>query len=174
MLLAYVDVRPLFYLAGLLVVVILPAILILCSQTRLKKPRLITLLFLAYTSLFAFLLYGPLIHYQETQTHPMTWEIVDPPTRYTRETQIRLRFVQSPSYQMTHHNTELAQHLLQLDQETVPVTFSVSKAYFFFYGGHSVLAIADQRVTMTRFDSFGSRFTQRDSTIPKTSDFPFY
>ncbi len=143
-LLAYIDTRPLIFVAGWLLV-----LLIWLGARKIRGyrgPMLLSAvaIHLGYGGLFILLAtgWGPFVDQKEVRTMPMQWQIrEESPTeagrismegmaeKYASDPQIILQFVSHPNHRLNMFSKDLASHLQALQQDTIPVTFEITRDY---------------------------------------------
>ena len=131
MILAYIDLRPFIFLAGLPLFTL--ATVLIC---RLLRPHANVLkLFLIAPLIFtvAFILFltgfGPFVGQESTQEHMMTWTIIPAPANRDLEPEILLTFEEYPEHSIGVFSNDLAEHLKTHSEERVKVVFAVTTDY---------------------------------------------
>ena len=146
-LLAYIDTRPLTFAVGWLLVLLL---WLGARKIRgYRGPMLLSAvaIHLGYGGLFILLAtgWGPFVDQQEVRTMPMQWQIrEESPTEADRismegmagmaeenvsDPQVILQFVSHPNHRLNMFSKDLASHLQALQQDTIPVTFEITRDY---------------------------------------------
>ena len=143
-LLAYIDTRPLIFVAGWLLVLLL---WLGARKIRgYRGPMLLSAvaIHLGYGGLFILLAtgWGPYVNQKEVRTMPMQWQIrEESPTEAGRikmegmaeenvsAPQVILQFVSHPNHRLNMFSKDLASHLQALEQYTISVTFEVTRDY---------------------------------------------
>ena len=143
-LLAYIDTRPLIFVAGWLLVLLL---WLGARKIRgYRGPMLLSAvaIHLGYGGLFILLAtgWGPFVDQKEVRTMPMQWQIrEESPTaagrismegmaeKYASDPQIILQFVSHPNHRLNMFSKDLASHLQALEQDTISVTFEITRDY---------------------------------------------
>ncbi len=146
-LLAYIDTRPLIFVAGWLLVLLL---WLGARKIRgYRGPMLLSAvaIHLGYGGLFILLAtgWGPFVDQKEVRTMPMQWQIrEESPTEADRismegmagmaeenvsDPQVILQFVSHPNHRLNMFSKDLASHLQALEQDTIPVTFEITRDY---------------------------------------------
>ena len=143
-LLAYIDTRPLIFVAGWLLVLLL---WLGARKIRgYRGPMLLSAvaIHLGYGGLFILLAtsWGPYVNQKEVRTMPMQWQIHEEgPTEAGRismegmaeenasDPQIILQFVSHPNHRLNMFSKDLASHLQALEQDTIPVSFEITRNY---------------------------------------------
>ncbi len=135
---AYVDIRPILFLIGLPVFVLLWLFVYRCMEpkkpnSRIKTPIEETILvaLLAYTFLFVFFLtgFGPFIDQTELREYLMTWEIKPIPSQGMKESEVVLSFVDFPGYHLGEYSDQLANHLRKTGKKQVKVVLKLTSDY---------------------------------------------
>lgn len=140
-LLAYIDTRPLIFVAGWLLVLLL---WLGARKIRgYRGPMLLSAvaIHLGYGGLFILLVtgWGPYVNQKEVRTMPMQWQIrEESPTEAGRikmegmaeenvsAPQVILQFVSHPNHRLNMFSKDLASHLQALEQDTISVTFEIT------------------------------------------------
>ena len=143
-LLAYIDTRPLIFVAGWLLVLLL---WLGARKIRgYRGPMLLSAvaIHLGYGGLFILLAtgWGPFVDQKEVRTMPMQWQIREEnPTEAGRismegmaeknasDPQIILQFVSHPNHRLNMFSKDLASHLQALEQDIISVTFEITRDY---------------------------------------------
>ena len=146
-LLAYIDTRPLIFVAGWLLVLLL---WLGARKIRgYRGPMLLSAvaIHLGYGGLFILLAtgWGPFVDQKEVRTMPMQWQIrEESPTEAGRismegmagiteenasDPQVILQFVSHPNHRLNMFSKDLAGHLQALEQDTISVTFEITRDY---------------------------------------------
>ena len=146
-LLAYIDTRPLIFVAGWLLVLLL---WLGARKIRgYRGPMLLSAvaIHLGYGGLFILLAtgWGPFVDQKEVRTMPMQWQIrEESPTEADRismegmagmaeenvsDPQVILQFVSHPNHRLNMFSKDLASHLQALEQDTISVTFEITRDY---------------------------------------------
>ena len=146
-LLAYIDTRPLIFVAGWLLV-----LLLWLGARKIRGYRGSMLLsavaiHLSYGGLFILLAtgWGPFVDQKEVRTMPMQWQIrEESPTEGGRISmpgmtgiaeenasapQVILQFVSHPNHRLNMFSKDLASHLQALQQDTISATFEITRDY---------------------------------------------
>jgi len=146
-LLAYIDTRPLIFVAGWLLVLLL---WLGARKIRgYRGPMLLSAvaIHLSYGGLFILLAtgWGPFVDQKEVRTMPMQWQIrEESPTEGGRISmpgmtgiaeenasapQVILQFVSHPNHRLNMFSKDLASHLQALQQDTISATFEITRDY---------------------------------------------
>jgi hypothetical protein len=138
-LLAYIDIRPFFFIGGLPLFVGLSLLVCRAAKTKLKKAKVAFLSAILFTGFFTLFLtgFGPFVDQKETRDYLMTWEIRPNPSNGMKESEIVLRFVDFPGHFIGNHSDELASHLRESGQQPVKVVFKVTSDYGRVRGFHA-------------------------------------
>ena len=135
--LAYVDVRPLLFLGGLPVFLLL--FVGVWQGCRLPGGwgRASLVGTAAWASLFAlfFTELGPFVGQRRAVQHRMAWEVR--PSSEGAEPLVELTFVQDPSHFIAIASEELAEHLERRGEAEVEVRFEVTSDYGHVRGYHA-------------------------------------
>ena len=147
LLLAYIDTRPLIFVAGWLLILLL---WLGARKIRgYRGPMLLSAvaIHLGYGGLFILLAtgWGPFVDQKEVRTMPMQWQIrEESPTESDRismegmagmaeenvsDPQVILQFVSHPNHRLNMFSKDLASHLQALEQDTISVTFEITRDY---------------------------------------------
>ena len=137
-LLAYIDTRPLIFVAGWLLVLLL---WLGARKIRgYRGPMLLSAvaIHLGYGGLFILLAtgWGPFVDQKEVRTMPMQWQIREESPREAdrismegmegmeeenvSDPQVILQFVSHPNHRLNMFSKDLASHLQGLEQDTIP------------------------------------------------------
>jgi len=140
-LLAYIDTRPLIFVAGWLLVLLL---WLGARKIRgYRGPMLLSAvaIHLGYGGLFILLAtgWGPFVDQKEVRTMAMQWQIREEgPTaagrtgiaeENTSDPKVILQFVSHPNHRLNMFSKDLASHLQTLEQDTISVTFEITRDY---------------------------------------------
>ncbi len=130
-LLAYIDVRPLWFIGGLPLFIGLSMLLCWLAKARFKKSNATLFSALLFTVLFTFFLtgFGPFVDQKEVREYTMTWETKPRPSNGLKESEVVLTFVDFPSHFIGDYSDELAAHLQTQGQQSVKVVFEVISDY---------------------------------------------
>lgn len=130
-LLAYIDVRPLLFLAGLPLFIVLTISVCKLIGAKVNRGRAALISSLVFTGLFAFFVtgFGPFVDQKESREYLMTWEIKPPPSEDVSESEVVFSFVDYPDHYFAEYSDELAAHLRSTGQAEVKVVFEVTSDY---------------------------------------------
>lgn len=124
--LAYVDVRPMLYLAGLALALLLGVLFSRVILKRRHSGRVAAGAAVSWSVLFTLFLtaYGPFIGRTEVVEHRLTWT-VEPGGAAV----VELSFVDHPGNHLWEQSAELLAHLKALGEPTVLGRFRVTRDY---------------------------------------------
>ncbi|HCQ84386.1 MAG TPA: hypothetical protein DIV36_07205, partial [Verrucomicrobiales bacterium] len=143
-LLAYIDTRPLIFVAGWLLILLL---WLGARKIRgYRGPMLLSAvaIHLGYGGLFILLAtgWGSFVDQKEVRTMPIQWQIREEgPTaagrtgmagiaeENTSDPEVILQFVSHPNHRLNMFSKDLASHLQALEQDTISVTFEITRDY---------------------------------------------
>jgi hypothetical protein len=108
--LAYVDVRPFLFLAGLPIFILLTILGCRLARAKVSKGKVALISSLLFTGLFAFFLtgFGPFVDQPEMREYMMTWEAKPPPSDGMGESEVVLSFVDYPDHYIGEYSDESA------------------------------------------------------------------
>lgn len=144
LLLAYIDMRPLIFVAGWLLVLLLWLGAHKMRGYRGPMLRSGVAIHLGYGGLFIILATGwvPFVDQKEVRTMPMQWQIREESSTKTdmagvtgiaeenaSAQQIILQIVSHPNHRLSMFSKDLASLLQALEEDTIPVTFEITRAY---------------------------------------------
>ena len=138
LLLAYIDMRPLIFVAGWLLVLLLWLGAHKMRGYRGPMLRSRVAIHLGYGGLFIILATGwvPFVDQKEVRTMPMQWQIREESSTKTgiaeenaSAQQIILQIVSHPNHRLSMFSKDLASLLQALEQDTIPVTFEITRDY---------------------------------------------
>lgn len=137
--LAYIDVRPFLFLAGLPLFILLPLLVCRMARAKAKKVKVALIASLVFTGLFAIFLtgFGPFVDQKETREYSMTWEVKPASSDEMKEPEVILSFVDFPGHFIGEHSHELAGHLRAKGEAEVKVGFEVTSDYGKVRGFHA-------------------------------------
>jgi hypothetical protein len=135
MVLAYFDLRPFWFLGGMLVVVLLALGLRSWLGPRWSRGRAVAVAMLVYTTAFGLFLteYGPFVGRKLRKEFRMSWR-VEPvvsegvPQGF-KQPGVRLEFVDFPGHVAVILSNDLLDHLQRQPTGPVPVVFEVTYDY---------------------------------------------
>ena len=188
-LLAYIDTRPLIFVAGWLLVLLL---WLGARKIRgYRGPMLLSAvaIHLGYGGLFILLAtgWGPFVDQKEVRTMPMQWQIrEESPTEADRismegmaeenvsDPQVILQFVSHPNHRLNMFSKDLASHLQALEQDTISVTFEITRDYGRMRG-FSTLDIAGLKqwdTSRSFYEVSGGRSDESENSDPWDASSP--
>jgi hypothetical protein len=129
--LAYVDVRPFLFLAGLPIFILLTILGRRLARAKVSKGKAALISSMVFTGLFAFFLtgFGPFVDQPEIREYMVTWEIKPPASDGMGESEVVLSFVDYPDHYIGEYSDELAEHLRANGKKQVKVVFRVRSDY---------------------------------------------
>ena len=191
-LLAYIDTRPLIFVAGWLLVLLL---WLGARKIRgYRGPMLLSAvaIHLGYGGLFILLAtgWGPFVDQKEVRTMPMQWQIrEESPTEADRismegmagmaeenvsDPQVILQFVSHPNHRLSMFSKDLASHLQALEQDIISVTFEITRDYGRMRG-FSTLDIAGLKqwdASRSFYEVSGGRSDESENSDPWDASSP--
>ena len=146
MILAYVDVRPILFILGVLVLLIGASIYCRVKKKRGKFGKIFGLSFCVCTALFTFFLteIGPFIGQRDTREFIMTWKLVEEENSNYDQPHVRLEYKNFPGHRIGHYSQELLDHLEAQGTDEIKAVFSTVADYG-KVRGYSALSIAGLR-----------------------------
>ena len=108
--LAYIDIRPLLFLAGLPIFILFTILGCRVMRSTVGKGKAAFIAAVVFAGLFGFFLtgFGPFVDQIATREYMMTWEIKPPPTHGTQESEVILSFVDFPNHYIGRYSDQLA------------------------------------------------------------------
>jgi hypothetical protein len=130
-LLAYTDIRPILFLAGLPLFIGLAVLVCSITGAKFQKRKVALFSSLLFVGLFTFFLTGagPFVDQKETREYWMTWEIKPGPSQGMKESEVVLSFVDFPGHYIGIYSDQLAAHLPTLVSKKVKVVFEITSDY---------------------------------------------
>lgn len=130
-LLAFLDIRPYLFIAGLPVFVGLALVVSRAARSRFKNQNVILLSGALFAALFTVFLtsVGPFVDQRETREYVMAWKIEPGIEDGRKEIEIVLTFVDFPDHFIGEYSDELANHLRTRGEAEVKVVFDVTSDY---------------------------------------------
>ena len=157
MILAYVDVRPILFILGLLVLLL--GVYIFCRNKKKKDKfrKIFGLSFIAYVGLFTFFLteIGPFIGQLDTREFIMTWRLVEEEYSSFDQPHVVLEFKDFPGNKIGHYSQKLFDHLNAQGTNEIEVIFSTVSDYGSIRG-YSAESIAGLREWSSEFSYGGT------------------
>lgn len=127
--LAYIDVRPVLYLGGLALVLLLGLLFSAVVMKGARKGRVMFAATAAWTVLFTIFLteFGPFVGQVEVVEHRLAWTVASEGPGSTAV--VELSFTDHPGHHLWEPSAELAAHLEALGEATVVGRFRVTRDY---------------------------------------------
>jgi len=131
MILAYVDVTPILFILGVLVLLLVVYIFCRIKKKKDKFRKIFGLSFCAYVGLFTFFLteIGPFVGQRDTREFIMTWKLVEEENSYYDQPHVRLEYKDFPGHRIGHYSQELLDHLEAQGTNEIEVIFSTVSDY---------------------------------------------
>ena len=131
MILAYVDVRPILFILGVLVLLLGVYIFCRIKKKKDKFGKIFGLSFCAYVGLFTFFLteIGPFVGHRDTREFIMTWKLVEEENSNYDQPHVRLEYKDFPGHRIGHYSQELLDHLEAQGTIEIEVIFSTVSDY---------------------------------------------
>ena len=131
MILAYVDVTPILFILGVLVLLLVVYIFCRIKKKKDKFGKIFGLSFCAYVGLFTFFLteIGPFVGQRDTKEFIMTWKLVEEENSNYDQPHVRLEFKDFPGNRIGHYSKELFNHLEAQGTDKIKAVFSTVSDY---------------------------------------------
>ena len=131
MILAYVDLRPILFILGVLVLLLGVYIFCRIKKKKDKFRKIFGLSFCAYVGLFTFFLteIGPFIGQRDTREFIMTWKLVEEENSNYDQPHVRLEYKDFPGHRIGHYSQELLDHLEAQGTDEIKAVFSTVADY---------------------------------------------
>ena len=131
MILAYVDIRPILFILGVLVLLLVVYIFCRIKKKKDKFGKIFGLSFCAYVGLFTFFLteISPFIGQRDTREFIMTWKLVEEENSNYDQPHVRLEYQDFPGHRIGHYSQELLDHLEAQGTNEIEVIFSTVSDY---------------------------------------------
>jgi len=131
MLLSYIDLRPLLFVGGLPVFVLLAVLISRFVRVKTHTAWVATLAGLAFTAMFIFFLteYGPFLGIKQTRLVQMHWGIKPGLQEGFKEPEVELHFQDYPGCYVGEHSHELAEHLRAGSAVLIQVEMEITYDY---------------------------------------------
>lgn len=131
MILAYVDVTPILFILGVLVLLLVVYIFCRIKKKKDKFGKIFGLSFCAYVGLFTFFLteISPFIGQRDTREFIMTWKLVEEENSNYDQPHVRLEYQDFPGHRIGHYSQELLDHLEAQGTNEIEVIFSTVSDY---------------------------------------------
>lgn len=157
MILAYVDVRPILFILGVLVLLLGVYIFCHIKKKKDKFRKIFGLSFCAYVALFTFFLteIGPFVGQRDTREFIMTWKLVEEENSYYDQPHVVLEFKDFPGNRIGHYSQELFDHINAQVTNEIEVIFSTVSDYG-SVRGYSAESIAGLREWSSEFSYGGT------------------
>ena len=135
---AYIDLRPVCFVVGLLVFVGIGLLLRRSAKSRFRKGTMVLVSSLAFIVVFILFLtgYGPFVDRKEARECRMTWKINERPSGGRTQAEVVLFFVDQPGSSVGEYSDDLAAHLREKGEDEVKVLFEVTSDYGKVRGFH--------------------------------------
>ena len=157
MILGYVDVRPILFILGVLVLLLGVYIFCRIKKKKDKFRKIFGLSFCAYVGLFTFFLteISPFIGQRDTREFIMTWKLVEEENSNYDQPHVRLEYQDFPGHRIGHYSQELLDHLEAQGTNEIEVIFSTVSDYG-SVRGYSAESIAGLREWSSEFSYGGT------------------
>ena len=135
---AYIELRPVFFVVGLLVFAGIGLLLRRSARARVRKVTVGLISSLAFIVVFTvfFTGYGPFVGQKKAREFRMTWRINEHPLGGRTQEEVVLFFVGYPGSCLGEYSDELAAHLREKGEDEVKVLFEVTSDYGKVRGFH--------------------------------------
>ena len=157
MILAYVDVRPILFILGLLVLLLVVYIFCRIKKKKDKFGKIFGLSFCVYVGLFTFFLteIGPFVGQRDTREFIMTWKLGEEEYSSFDQPHVVLEFKDFPGNEIGHYSQKLFDHLNAQGTNEIEVIFSTVSDYG-SVRGYSAESIAGLREWSSEFSYGGT------------------
>ena len=157
MILAYVDVRPILFFLGVLVLLLVVYVFCRIKKKKNKFRKIFGLSFSAYVGLFIFFLteIGPFIGQLDTREFIMTWKLGEEEYSSFDQPHVVLEFKDFPGNKIGHYSQKLFDHLNAQGTNEIEVIFSTVSDYG-SVRGYSAESIAGLREWSSEFSYGGT------------------
>ena len=157
MILAYVDVRPILFFLGVLVLLLVVYVFCRIKKKKNKFRKIFGLSFSAYVGLFIFFLteIGPFIGQLDTREFIMTWKLGEEEYSSFDQPHLVLEFKDFPGNKIGHYSQKLFDHLNAQGTNEIEVIFSTVSDYG-SVRGYSAESIAGLREWSSEFSYGGT------------------
>ena len=131
MILAYVDLRPILFILGVLVLLLGVYIFCRIKKKKGKFGKIFGLSFCVYVALFTFFLtkIGPFIGQRDTREFIMTWKLSEEENANYDQPHVVLQYKDFPGHRIGHYSQELFDHLKAQGTNEIKVIFSTVSDY---------------------------------------------
>ena len=157
MILAYVDVRPILFILGVLVLLLVVYIFCRIKKKKDKFRKIFGLSFCVYVGLFTFFLteIGPFVGQRDTREFIMTWKLGEEEYSSFDQPHVVLEFKDFPGNEIGHYSQKLFDHLNAQGTNEIEVIFSTVSDYG-SVRGYSAESIAGLREWSSEFSYGGT------------------
>ena len=157
MILAYVDVRPILFILGVLVLLLGFYIFCRIKKKKDKFRKIFGLSFCVYAGLFTFFLteIGPFVGQRDTREFIMTWKLGEEEYSSFDQPHVVLEFKDFPGNKIGHYSQKLFDHLNAQGTNEIEVIFSTVSDYG-SVRGYSAESIAGLREWSSEFSYGGT------------------
>ena len=157
MILAYVDGRPILFILGVLVLLLVVYIFCRIKKKKDKFGKIFGLSFCAYVGLFTFFLteIGPVVGQRDTREFIMPWKLGKEEYSSFDQPHIVLEYKDFPGHRIGHYSQELLDHLEAQGTNEIEVIFSTVSDYG-SVRGYSAESIAGLREWSSEFSYGGT------------------
>ena len=157
MILAYVDVRPILFILGVLVLLLVVYIFCRIKKKKDKFGKIFGLSFCVYVGLFTFFLteIGPFVGQRDTREFIMTWKLGEEEYSSFDQPHVVLEFKDFPGNEIGHYSQKLFDHLNAQGTNEIEVIFSTVSDYG-SVRGYSAESIAGLREWSSEFSYGGT------------------
>ena len=157
MILAYVDVRPILFILGVLVLLLVVYIFCRIKKKKGKFRKIFGLIFCVYVGLFTFFLteIGPFVGQRDTREFIMTWKLGEEEYSSFDQPHVVLEFKDFPGNEIGHYSQKLFDHLNAQGTNEIEVIFSTVSDYG-SVRGYSAESIAGLREWSSEFSYGGT------------------
>ena len=157
MILAYVDLRPILFILGVLVLLLGVYIFCRINKKKDKFGKIFGLSFCVYVGLFTFFLteIGPFVGQRDTREFIMTWKLGEEEYSSFDQPHVVLEFKDFPGNKIGHYSQKLFDHLNAQGTNEIEVIFSTVSDYG-SVRGYSAESIAGLREWFSEFSYGGT------------------
>ena len=157
MILGYVDVRPILFILGVLVLLLGVYIFCRIKKKKDKFGKIFGLSFCVYVGFFTFFLteIGPFVGQRDTREFIMTWKLGEEEYSSFDQPHVVLEFKDFPGNKIGHYSQELLDHLEAQGTNEIEVIFSTVSDYG-SVRGYSAESIAGLREWSSEFSYGGT------------------
>ena len=157
MILAYVDLRPILFILGVLVLLLGVYIFCRIKKKKDKFGKIFGLSFCVYVGLFTFFLteIGPFVGQRDTREFIMTWKLGEEEYSSFDQPHVVLEFKDFPGNEIGHYSQKLFDHLNAQGTNEIEVILSTVSDYG-SVRGYSAESIAGLREWSSEFSYGGT------------------